>query len=489
MADDLRRRTGLQPPPDSETFRKYGIAHQVSRARSIRKTMVGSGLNRTIQIAVAGLTLVTVFVVALTCWQHSRTYHLTLAAGSRGGESYILSAALKKVVERHYSGIKITVVESGGTVENLQMLQDKRTQLATAQADIAPGPAARIIAVLYDDTFQLLVRKDSSIQDFADLRGRAIGLPQRGGQFRSFLRVAHHFGLRERDFRFVGATDMAADEAFREDKVDAVFRVRALGNPSIEQLVHDRKIRFLPIKQAAAMKIEDPAFQPAVIPEGAYLGSPPVPTQDLSSIVVHRVLLARSSVNDQVIWAIAEVLMERRQELMAEIPAQMTAVRLLLAQTRRPESQQGLGPALHPGASSFYDKDKPSFLLAHADYIGLMLTVALMVGSWIWQLRLWIERSQKNTADEYSNQIIALMSSAQTAESSDTLDEVWRQLLANLTAAVHDLAEDKLSEESFESFRSILEIGLEVTRERRAALSLGATNQRCIVTWSKPPAA
>src|ERR1700758_4244605 len=110
MADDLRRRTGLQPPPDSETFRKYGIAHQVSRARSIRKTMVGSGLNRTIQIAVAGLTLVTVFVVALTCWQHSRTYHLTLAAGSRGGESYILSAALKKVVERHYSGIKITVV-------------------------------------------------------------------------------------------------------------------------------------------------------------------------------------------------------------------------------------------------------------------------------------------------------------------------------------------------------------------------------------------
>ena len=96
--------------------------------------------------------------------------------------------------------------------------------------------------------------------------------------------------------------------------------------------------------------------------------------------------------------------MERRQEVMAALPAHMTAVRLLLAQTRRPESQVGLGPALHPGASSFYDKDKPSFLLAHADYVGLILTVALMFGSWIWQLRLWIERRQKDTADEYSNQ-------------------------------------------------------------------------------------
>ena len=248
------------------------------------------------------------------------------------------------------------------------------------------------------------MQKGSSIQDFADLRGRAIGLPQSGGQFRSFLRVAHHFGLRERDFRFVGATDIAADEAFREGKAEALFHVRALGNPSIEQLVHDREIRFLPIKQAAAMKIEDPAFQPGVIPEGAYLGSPPVPTQDLTSIVVHRTLLARSSVNDRVVWAITEVLMERRQEVMAELPAQMTAVRLLLAQTRRPESQVGLGPALHPGASSFYDKDKPSFLLAHADYVGLILTVALMFGSWIWELRLWIERRQKDTADEYSNQ-------------------------------------------------------------------------------------
>lgn len=73
--------------------------------------------------------------------------------------------------------------------------------------------------------------------------------------------------------------------------------------------------------------------------------------------------------------------------MMQEIPEQMPEVRLLLVQVRRPDVLSGLGPALHPGAISFYDKDKPSFLLAHADYVGLILTVRLMAGSWIWELK------------------------------------------------------------------------------------------------------
>ena len=51
------------------------------------------------------------------------------------------------------------------------------------------------------------------------------------------------------------------------------------------------------------------------------------------------------------------------------------------------------------------------------------------------------------------------------------LDETWRELLKILTEAVRDLDADKLSEESFNSFRVILQIGMEVTKERRVLLS------------------
>jgi hypothetical protein len=423
--------------------------------------------NRVVRFAVVVASVSFFALVAVILWQRSRTQHLTLAAGASSGESYILGTALKAVVERHYPKIHINLLETGGTVENLQMLEDGRAQLAAAQSDVVPGPNVRAVAVLYDDTFQLLVPVDSPVQKVVDLRGKRIALAQTGGQYQSFLRVAEHFGLHPADFQFVGASDAAASDAFLNGKADAIFRVRAIGNPSIQQLVQSGRVRFLPIEHAAAMKINHPAFEPAVIPEGAYMGSPSVPERDLPTVAVHRTLLARDTANAEAIRAVTQVLMEHRQEMMQEIPAQMTQVRLLLVQIRRPELQTGMGPSLHPGALSFYDKDKPSFLVAHADYVGLILTVGLMLGSWIWELKRWMQRQQKNTADRYSKRVVTLITAAQDVSSMPELDNIWRELLAILREAVHDLDTDKLSEESFNSFRVILQIGMEVTRDRR----------------------
>jgi uncharacterized protein len=426
--------------------------------------------NRILRMALGVLSLGLFVGLALAGWQRSKTEHLTLAAGASNGESYILGSALKTVVERHNPRVRITLLETGGTVENLKMLEDGRAQLATAQSDILPGPRARAVAILYDDTFQLLVAKDSPVKNLVDLRGRRIALAQSGGQFQSFLHVADHFGLHPGDFQFVGAGDRDADEAFVEGRADAIFRVRAIGDPSIEQLVQSGKVRFLPIEHAAAMKIRYPAFQSALIPVGAYLGNPPVPAQDFPTVSTQRTLLASDRANAAAIRAVTETLIERRQEMMEEIPAKMAEVRLLLVQTRRPQPQSGLGSAVHPGALSYYDKDKPSFLLAHADYVGLILTVGLMAGSWIWELKRWMQRQQKTIADQYSNRVVALIGGVQEVTSVAALDDTWRELLKILTEAVRDLDDDKLSEESFNSFRVILQIGMEVTKERRALL-------------------
>jgi TRAP transporter TAXI family solute receptor len=428
-------------------------------------------VNRIVRFVLLLLSASFLIGLAAALWQQSRTQYLTLAAGDSSGESYILGSALKKVVERHYPRIRITLVQTGGTSENLEMLEAGRAQLATAQSDILPGPAARVVAVLYDDTFQLMAPQSSKARHFVDLRGMRIALARSGGQYQSFLRVAEHFGLHEGDFHFIGLNDTSADQAFLNGQADAIFRVRAIGNPSIQQLVQSNKVRFLPIEHAVAMKIQHPAFLPSSIPEGAYSGDPAVPAQDLPTIAVHRTLLARDSVDASAIQAVTEILMERQQELMREIPAQFTEARLLIQQVRRPEPQTGFGPPLHPGAVNFYDKNKPSFLQAHADYVGLILTAVLMVASWIWQLNRWIQKQQKNAADLFSNRVVTLIGAAQEVNAIEPLDAIWRNLLAILAEAVRDLDEGKISEESFHSFRSILQIGMDVTRERRVFLT------------------
>ena len=424
----------------------------------------------------AGLGLLTLALIVslLAEIRHLITVQsLTLAAGSSSGDSYVICSALKTVVEHHYPNVRIKIRETAGTVENLDLLERGQVDMVTAQADVAPGPSARSVAVLFDDVFQLLVHKGSTIRNFAGMRGKVVALARGGGQFDSFLRVAEHFHLYEGDFRFVGTNDAAADEAFLQRRAEALFRVRAVGNPSIQHLAETGDVRFVGIEQAPAMKIVHPAFEPATIPIGAYVGEPPMPSQDLPTVAVHRTLLANQKADQTAIRTITSVLFERRPEIMREIPAGMAAVRLLLSQARRPDARAELGPAIHPGAASFYDQDKPSFLLAHADYVGLMLSVILMASSWVWQLKGWVERQKKNNADEYSNRVIDLMTAAQSTASLSTLEGIRTQLLNLLTAAVRDLDADKLSEETFHSFRSVLQIALEVAKERRDVLAHG----------------
>lgn len=427
-------------------------------------------LNKVSQIGLAVLTVGLVSLLAVGVYQSSRTQTLNLASGSSGSDSHILCAALKSVVERHNPKLRVNVLETGGTVQNLQMLEQGNADLVAAQADVMPGPSARAVAVLFDDTFQLLVHRTSSVRTFQDLHSKRIALARSGGQFDSFLRVANHFNLREQDFHFVGGSDSSADEAF-VGGADALFRVRALGNPTIQHLASTGDIRFIPIAQAAAMKIRYPAFQPAVIPTGVYLGEPSIPAEDVPTIAVHRMLLARVGADPDPVRALTAVLLEDRQEVADEIPSDAVAVRLLLAQIRRPDIRSDFGPTLHRGAASFYDKDKPSFLQANADYVGLMLSVVVMLGSWIWQLKGWMMRKQKNAGDEYSNRAMQLMTAAQAVDSIEDLDVLKTELLATLTAAVRDLDSDKLSEVSFQSFRDVLQIVLEVIRERRETLA------------------
>ena len=78
-----------------------------------------------------------------------------------------------------------------------------------------------------------------------------------------------------------------------------------------------------------------------------------------------------------------------------------------------------------------------------------------MVSSWIWELKRWMQRQQKNAADQYSNRVVELITAAQQVSSIPELDKIWQKLLTILREAVHDLDTDKLSEESFNSFRII----------------------------------
>ncbi|MEQ9487093.1 hypothetical protein [Coleofasciculus sp. F4-SAH-05] len=92
---------------------------------------------------------------------------------------------------------------------------------------------------------------------------------------------------------------------------------------------------------------------------------------------------------------------ERRRDLAALIPeASYISPPSVLVGTILP---------IHPGAQAYYDREKPSFLQENADWLGLLLSIAVVIWSWAWQLKSQLEQKQKNQGDNYNQEILVLM--------------------------------------------------------------------------------
>lgn len=394
-------------------------------------------------------------------WQN-RPRKIRIAAGNTTGESYIIAQALAQVVKANHPRYTIEVVETEGTTKSLELLQKGEVDFAAAQADVPAGDRARLVAILYTDLAQLLVPKDSKIKSFSELKGKRIALQPKGGQYATFLEIAKHFGYQEGNFIFLGEDQKSANQAYKAGKADAAFFVRALGNKAVTDLIGMSKM--LPIDQVKALQTKYPAFQPAVIPEGIYQGSPPIPAQDINTVAIQRTLVARQDLDLQTVQTITSVLNERRQELAKATPDEFAHVRPLMASIDRPLATGGTGIPIHAGAIAYYDRDKPSFIQENADYVALIITIVLLIGSWIWELKNWIERGKKDAADIYIEVAVELMQDELTATPEENRMELDRIFMK----AARDLMDEKISQESFRTFNEAYKTAREFLDRRIA---------------------
>lgn len=425
------------------------------------------------KIALVGLTVFTVVLAGIglsTAMSSMNTQSVVIAAGPGKAESAVFMRALKAVVERHYPHIKISVQDTSDTAESLKRLENGTAQFAASQADANTGPSARLVAVLFEDVFQLLAHREAKILQFTDLKGKRIALATGDAQYQSFIFLAAHFGMTPKDFTFVGHDDDDADLLFARGDADAIFRVRALDNSALERTARDGGVDFVPIGDAQAMHIRFPAYTATVIPKGTYPGNPPLPANDIETVGSKHTLLARADVPDDVVAAIVQVLMERRPELGVEIAAVDPSLLPLLAEVQPPTAAMGLGLGIHPGAVSEYAGGKPPFIQRHADMVAAIIGIALLAGMWLWVGARTVRRNQTRRLDSYNTKIAQLIAHIEACTSDRLLTPIRTELMLVFRMAMTDLAHNDMSEESFQTFHILWQTAFDTLHERRAAI-------------------
>jgi TRAP transporter TAXI family solute receptor len=406
------------------------------------------------------LALLGLGLLGLWYWDTSRDYRLLIAAGQRSGYVFQIASALKLVTERHYPELSIEVFETRGSLHDASLLDQGAVQLATVQADQTSGLQGRLVAELYPDSFQIVVRRDSGIEAIGDLEGKRIALPpQKSGEYESFWFLANHYGLRESDLKVYTGTERTTDWLLLNGDVDALFRVRAPGDASILNLIRRIDGKVLPIPQAAALRLQHPAFEAGIIPQGSYNGRPAIPEKDQPTISVKQLLVARADVPADVIAKITSVLFEHRRELMDIIP-------LAGAIAAPPRSGESYVP-IHAGVWAFWDRDKPSFIQENAEAIALMISIAVVVTSAYLQ---WATRRRKWVMDAYNRELMELARRARDAPDFETLDRCNTELAGFVGRIVEAAEHGRINAAEFTLFNFTYDAVEDAIKDRQLQL-------------------
>ncbi|MBW4605174.1 MAG: TAXI family TRAP transporter solute-binding subunit [Calothrix sp. FI2-JRJ7] len=372
-------------------------------------------------------------------WYWNQPKCLRIAAGRSGGDAHNFALLMRKFLPLYSNNkICITLVETDGTQENLEKLENKQADLATAQADILimknlpslaplnalvwnPSPQkqlndAQIVSLLFPDMYQLVVRNDSDIKSVSDLaKDKKVAMPPReGGQIESFAFLMQYYALvtgKQQLVKLVEVGNKIEDvknALCNQKQIDAIFYVRAIDNDNIREILTQCG-RLISIDQAAAMTIKNPYLQQAEIPEGAYRGGGnPIPSsgvdnkQKLTTVSTPRLLLAHKDADKEKIRAITQILYDYRQEFIKQMP--------LLANMSPPDSMKSrIGLPIHAGAQAYYDREKPSWLERYSESLGFIITLASIgLSGFLW-LTQRFEQIRKNKADDYIREVNSLM--------------------------------------------------------------------------------
>ncbi|MFK0251029.1 TAXI family TRAP transporter solute-binding subunit [Amycolatopsis azurea] len=267
-----------------------------------------------------------------------------IAAGLNGGVYDKLAEALADAWAAQLDTARPEILETHGSPDNIDRVRAGKADVAFVAADVAAAKSAGLAALarVHDDYLHVIVRADSPVKSFAQLRGRkvAIGSPDSGVEFLSkqLLTASGLTGAIDR--RNLGIDE--ALPALRDRQIDAVIWSGGVPTPSITEAVQTFGVRLLDITDLAdALRASSPVYRTATIPVTAYNLSEPVTT-----LVLPNFLVVPTSMRDDVAEALVRGLFDARDQL-------VKAAGAALSIDVHPAIETSPLP-LHPGALRYF---------------------------------------------------------------------------------------------------------------------------------------
>ena len=279
------------------------------------------------------------FGTAVATSGHSAESQQFISIGTGGvtGVYYPTGGAICRLVNKDQAshGVRCSAEATAGSIYNINTVRNAALEFGVAQSDWqyhalegtsqfeeqGPFDKERSVFSVYAEPLSVLVRADSDVRSFSDLRGKRVNIGNTGSSPRALAEVvmdAYDMDLSD----FAPTAELRSVElatALCDDKIDAM--VYAVAHPAsvISEITNNCDVRFVEISGPEIDRLIDefPYYRSATIPAHLYRGQ----AGASRSFGVAATVITSADVADELVYIVVKSVFENFRELKKLHPA------------------------------------------------------------------------------------------------------------------------------------------------------------------------
>ncbi|EFI41793.1 TAXI family TRAP transporter solute-binding subunit [Peptoniphilus sp. oral taxon 386] len=267
------------------------------------------------------ILLLTLSIFTITSCSKNEQMAINIPTASTTGALYPLGFSIADLWSEK-AGVKATAQASNGGVDNLNLVYDGDAQVSLGVSSIVyqsyhgegvfegrENKKLRIIAGLYLNPNQIVVRSDSGINSISDLKGKnfSAGAPGSTTEGETNLHLeAYKIPIEDVNIQRVAPAESA--DMMRNKKLDGVWIMAAAPTASVTEMTSSMDAKLLSVDQEIidVLNKNKPWYASYIIPAGTYRNQ----TEDINTSAIKMVLYTTTDIPEETVYNMTKVFWE-----------------------------------------------------------------------------------------------------------------------------------------------------------------------------------